>query len=463
MSTARTKSLPSLAEMASRRGEPYLVVSTDAHAGPPAQTHLRAYCPQRYIADFDAYCEAAQARSAPYVDAVYAGRSTAWASPTLRQLGADATVRCIECEGHHDPVARLHHMDEEGIAVEVVFAGGQNFEELPFMGKGWNAGRADFDGELRTVASQIWNRWLADYVSADSNRLIGVLQTAVWDVEAAVREIEWGVAHGLRAVNLPAPRRDFPAYTNPMYEPIWAVCEALGAVLTTHSAGGEDPLGITDRRGDFLQIVENQWLGNRGLAQLIFGGVFHRHPNLRFVLAEQRVDFAPDLIRHLDSCYDNAMRVDDTGGGLLPASPFIYFGHDIDADPSSPDALPLAPSSYWSSNCFLSGSFLAPYEVALRHDVGVGNLMWGSDYPHTEGTWPYTRAAIRHTFRGVPEDEARLILGETAGVLFGVDRAALDPVVARIGMSPDDVATPLSDDELPAGRGGAFRRFGTYA
>ncbi|MDQ1396786.1 MAG: hypothetical protein QOG64_2045 [Acidimicrobiaceae bacterium] len=458
-----TSELLRLDAMAPLRGQPYLIVSTDAHAGPSPEHDLRPYCPTKYLHDFDEYCRQARAGYQRIADAVAAARPGNNANPTLRELGAEATVRCIQCDGHSDPHARLRHLDDEGIAADVVFAGGQNFEDLPFMGKGWSAGSSRYSGELRSVAGGIWNRWLADYVGVAPHRLIGVLQTAVWDVATAVREIEWGVDKGLRAVNLPAPRSDFPPYTNPIYEPLWEACAATGAVLTTHSAGGEEPLGINDRRGRYLQIVENQWLGNRGLAQLIFGGVFHRHPNLRFVLAEQRVDFAPELLRHLDSCYDNAVRGDRTGGGLLPASPFIYEPTDIDVDPLSGDALPQRPSDYWRSNCYLSGSFLAPFEVAQREEVGLGNLMWGSDYPHTEGTWPYTRVALRHTFAGVPEDEARLILGETAVTVFGLDRAALVPVAEKIGPTPEEVATPLTPEELPLGRGGAFREFGSYA
>jgi hypothetical protein len=111
----------------------------------------------------------------------------------------------------------------------------------------------------------------------------------------------------------------------------------------------------------------------------------------------------------------------------------------------------------------LSGSFLAPYEVAYRHQVGLGNLLWGTDYPHLEGTWPQTREAIRNTFHAVPEDETRLILGETAAAVYGFDRAALWQVAQRIGPTPAEVAAPLAPHEFPLGRNGAFREVGTFA
>jgi predicted TIM-barrel fold metal-dependent hydrolase len=449
--------------MARFRGGPYIVVSTDAHAGPSPERQLRPYCPERYLPEFDDYCRVTRTRSSRLIAAINEGRAGDRPNPTLRELGLEATARCIECEGHHDPHARVRHMDEQGIAAEIVFAGGQNFEELPFMGKGWNAGPAGIRGELRSVAGWIWNRWLADYVSVAPHRLVGVLQTAVWDVDTAIAEITWGAEHGLRVVNLPAPRADFPPYTSPVYDRLWQACAATGSVIVTHSGGGEEPLGIGGRRGNFLHIVENHWLGNRGLAQLIFGGVFHRHPDLKFVLTEQRVEFAPQLVRHLDSAYDAGTRTDVKGGGLVPAAPFLYVDSDVDEDPSSPNALPRRPSHYWRSNCYLSGSFLAPFEIELREDVGLGNLMWGSDYPHVEGTWPYTRESIRHTFAPIPEDEARLILGETAIDVYGFDRETLASIARRIGPTPNEVATPLRDDEVPLGRGGAFREYGTYA
>jgi predicted TIM-barrel fold metal-dependent hydrolase len=424
--------------------------------------HLRPYCPAKYLDEFDEFCRQSKASAAGPLATIMAGRAGGKLDPTLKELGLEAFARNIECEGHHDPHAHLRHMDESGIAAEVVFAGGQNFQELPFMGKGWNAGPAGIRPELRSLAGWIWNRWVRDYCSADPDRLTGVLQLAVWDLEAAVREVEWGAENGVRVVNLPAPRADFPVYTEPVYDRLWDALGAAEAILVTHSGGGEEPLGMGARRGGMLHITENHWLGNRGLPQLIFGGLFHRHPNIKFVLTEQRISFAPDLVRHLDSVYQSATTTDHVGGGVLPAAPFVYGDAGIDDDPSSPDALPNRPSEYWATNCFLSGSFMAPYEVAYRHEVGLTNLMWGSDYPHCEGTWPYTPEAIRHTFAEVPEDEARLMLGETALDVYRFDRDALAKVAARVGPSPQQVATPLRPEEVPAGRGGAFREFGTY-
>ena len=212
------------------------------------------------------------------------------------------------------------------------------------------------------------------------------------------------------------------------------------------------------------------WIGNRGLTHLIFGGVFERYPGLKFVLTEQRVDFAPMMITHLDSIYDNIVAADQPAGdelrgGILTQSNILWHENPkvISNDPSDPDPLPKRPSEYWHDHCYLSGSFLAPFEVALRHEIGIGNLMWGSDYPHSEGTWPDTHVSLRHTFATVPEEETRRILGENAIGVFHLDRGALREVADRIGPFPADLAVPLPTDDIPAGRNWAFRRDGNFS
>ena len=117
-------------------------------------------------------------------------------------------------------------MDADGIAAEVIFAGRQNNEPLPSVGIGWDAGLSDTCPALRSLGEHIWNAWLADFVSVAPHRLLGVFHVPVWDVAAAVREVEWAVAHDLRVMNLPAPRPDFPTYNDDVFEPLWALCPA---------------------------------------------------------------------------------------------------------------------------------------------------------------------------------------------------------------------------------------------
>ena len=111
--------------------------------------------------------------------------------------------------------------------------------------------------------------------------------------------------------------------------------------------------------------------------------------------------------------------------------------------------LSLSPSEYWARQCHIGASFLRPSEAKLRHQVGVDRLMWGTDYPHLEATSPFTREALRATFHDVPEAEVRKILGTNAAELYGFDLEALAPIVAQIGPTVEELATPL--DKVPEG------------
>jgi predicted TIM-barrel fold metal-dependent hydrolase len=453
---------PLLDEAVRLAGQRYLVVSTDDHAGPRPSAHLREYCPAKYLEAFDGECHAQDRISAEHdADVEAARRRMAAGTATVSDLSLDQLGKCRDTTGHHDPHTRLTHMDSDGIAASVIFAGGQNDTELPWVGFGWNAGPSDKD-ELRRASYRMWNHWLADFCASAPDRLIGVMQIPIWNIEKAVEEIHWAAARGLRVVNLHAPRADYPAYTELAYEPFWDACEEVGAVLATH-AGAIPPFEPNTRNLGPLIQTELHYTGNRGLPQLIWGGVFQRHPKLKYVLTEQRVEFAPSMLALMDSLYENrkvqskpAMQ-EPLGGVIAPGWPS---GPELDPVIAE---LPRRPSEYWHDHCFLSGSFLAPFEVALRHRVGLGNQMWAADYPHAEGTWPDTSASLRHTFGPVPEAETRMILGENAVRVYGLDAAKLRELADRIGPKPEDLRVPVQPEEIPLGHSWAFREFGTFA
>jgi len=101
--------------------------------------------------------------------------------------------------------------------------------------------------------------------------------------------------------------------------------------------------------------------------------------------------------------------------------------------------LSMKPSDYVDRNCFFAASTPGVDEIDRRHEIGLGNLLWGNDLPHPEGTYPHTRRWITERFREVPEDETRKILGLNAADLYNVDTAALRDIAHRIGPSVEDV------------------------
>ena len=83
---------------------------------------------------------------------------------------------------------------------------------------------------------------------------------------------------------------------------------------------------------------------------------------------------------------------------------------------------------------------LSPEDCALRHEIGVDKLMWGSDYPHLEGTWPNTLPALQATFGPLEkEEETRAMLGETAAEVFGFDVDLLRETAERVGPTLQEI------------------------
>ena len=109
----------------------------------------------------------------------------------------------------------------------------------------------------------------------------------------------------------------------------------------------------------------------------------------------------------------------------------------------------LRPSEYFERQVHLGASFLPQGDCAVRHEVGLDRIMWGSDYPHVEGSYPYTREHLRLTFEGVPEDEIQQMVGLNAARVYGFDLEKLAPIAARVGPTKAEVALPLDRAAVP--------------
>ena len=153
---------------------------------------------------------------------------------------------------------------------------------------------------------------------------------------------------------------------------------------------------------------ESLWLSHRPLWFMIWGGVFERNPDLRMVFAEQGADWVPDTMRIMDNMY------------------LYMFQHEK-------QRLSLRPSDYWKKHCYVQAMFLSRREARMRDKIGVANMMWGSDYPHYEGSWPRSKEMVARALEDVPELDRRAILSENAARVYGFDLAKLDEIGSRVG------------------------------
>jgi predicted TIM-barrel fold metal-dependent hydrolase len=440
------------AQAESRQGSaPFVIVSSDTHIGPRLVEDLRPYCPKGLLEDFDGYAKVLKEKRA----AAAAARQRV--SFGGNSMGDDWGVRLanLETPGHYDMQARLRDLDNEGMAAEVMFHDSQNGEPIPFQAdtllmRGTGEGQ---NFELLQAGQHIYNQWLADACAIQPERHIGLMQLPMWNPEAAIKELQWARSAGLKGVNFPTPKFYMQPYNDPAWDPFFSACEDLNITLCNHggagASGGTYPGAMSIAKFEISMMTRIC-----PMDQLIFGGVFERHPRLKLVLTESPGTWWNFVLKEMDS---------------------IYLTDTQSYGPTEKQRVPRLPSEYAHEHVFVGASFHARFEAedALEHGY-ADRVIWGSDYPHFEGTYQYgaqgpngepmTWAALRFHYAGLPADVVWTFLGGNAMKAYDLDYDALAKVAARINAPSYDDLNNVKVDKRPAGSGHlAFRSFGFWA
>jgi predicted TIM-barrel fold metal-dependent hydrolase len=390
----------------------YAVISSDGHAGADLWDY-KPYLPARFHDEFDVW---AAAYANPFADLLAATAYRNW-----------------------DSDRRLAETESDGVVAEVLFPN----TVPPFFDQGNLVALppTEDDYEHRWAGLQAHNRWMADFCAKAPGRRAACVQIFLNRIDDALAEIRWAKQNFdvLGGVLLPsvAPNRGLHELWEPYYEPLWQLCEDLDVPVTVHSGSGVPDYGEHEAARAIL-LIELAWFAHRPVWHLVFGGVLERHPNLKVVLTEQGVAWIPRGLETLDWFYRRMT--------LPEAAEARFFG-------AVAAGMSMTPTEYFHRNVWVGASFLRPNESPLRHDVGVDRIMWGADYPHTEGTYPYTTEALRAAFGGCPTDEVRMMVETNAANLYGFDLGALRPLADRIGPAVDEVSKPISPDEYPTNTG----------
>jgi predicted TIM-barrel fold metal-dependent hydrolase len=313
--------------------------------------------------------------------------------------------------GSYDPHARLSDMDADGLAAEVLYPG-------PLGGLGGGGGVASIpDVELRRASIRAYNDWLAEFCSVAPDRLIGLGLIPIDNPEFAAAEIERVARLDLRGVvvnGMPDTIGADPIFS-PAYEPLWGVAEANGlpvslhighcrsmhaivSTMTSNQHDGANPLSTSGSGTGLMEMFFTMTCLDMAepVSLLIFSGVLERHPNLQFAVAESGIGWIPFVIERMD---------------------YTFRRHRLWMKSEVKDL----PSVYFRRN--FHATFQQDEETGLlaRHIPGVETLMWASDYPHTDSTWPYSHKVIDDLFINVPEDERDFITYTNAARLYGID------------------------------------------
>lgn len=300
-----------------------------------------------------------------------------------RKMGGPATEGASGMRaGGFDPDVRIKDLDEDGVWGEVLY---------PTIGL---FGFMIPDGELRLACARAYNTWLAETFAATSSRFAGAALVPIQDIDAAVDEIERVASIGLRSVMLPMNAPADAPYNLDVYDPIWAAAQDHAMPVSFHVGTGSNPVTERGPGGAVINYVEVGVGAQRTLTYLAASGVLERFPALHVVMVECGAGWLAWAIERMDEAFEEhhwwvEPKLREKPGDYVKRQGHVTFGNDA------------------------SG-------VKNRAITGVEPLLWASDYPHPEGTWPHTRETLARIFADVGPDERDAITGGTTAALYGL-------------------------------------------
>ena len=288
--------------------------------------------------------------------------------------------------GSFDPHARLKDMDDEGVDVSILYAS---------LGLAYGGMR---DPQLAAAACRAYNNWMADFCSVASDRLYNVAPVPLVDVDEAIKEMRRVVKeHGVKSVAIrPNPYND-RRLSDPAYDLFWATAQDLDCTVAVHSAvSGELPTAGFDRYPDFFRrmIVAHPLEQEMASMDIVCGGVLEKYPRLRVAFLEAGGGWIGYWLHRLDEFAEKI-------GHMMPA-------------------MKLKPSEYFKRQCFVS---CEPDDVALKtvETLGLEDvLIWASDYPHFDCTFPGVVEELYESCVELSEDVQDKIKGENAARCYGL-------------------------------------------
>jgi predicted TIM-barrel fold metal-dependent hydrolase len=304
--------------------------------------------------------------------------------------------------GAHVAQARLDHLDKEGIHAQVLYPNVGGFGSGAFLKLK--------EPELMLACVRAYNDFLIEWSAPDPGRLVPVMATPFWDVEASVAEIERCAALGHKAVLFGSQPQTFgePPLASPHWHPVWAAAQAARLPISFHIGSGAEwdmkSAALMGFRANFARLGANAFIDNeKCLADIIFGGICHRFPELAFVSVESGVGWLPFVLEAFDWQWKNAgIHKEHPEYELLPSE---YFRRQI-------------------YGCF----WFEETGVGQALELYPDNLLYETDYPHptSMSVGPQSHAVPPREYAAkvladVPEATVAKVLHDSAARLYQLD------------------------------------------
>jgi predicted TIM-barrel fold metal-dependent hydrolase len=387
--------------------EPYVLITADTHAG-GSHAQYREYLEPRYRDAFDTW-------------------RGGYKNPSQEHYGRKKLR-------NWDLAVRTEDQNSQGVVGEVVFPN----TVPPFFKKSIVTAQPPRPEhyEYALAGIRAHNRWLADFCAEDPLRRAGIGLFLPNDLDAALDDIEFIARSGLRGgVLLPLIPPDC-SWLKPLYDPAWdRVLAAIAdhdLVINQHSGQGSPDYG-EGPVPEALWISEVTFYCQTGWRHLLMSGAYEKFPSLKYVLTESGCAWVAPMLKQLDRIH--------MGFKAGAIGEMNYAGMEW--------VLKDKPSEYAARNCYYGASFPNREDLAGIDQVGEDRVLWGNDYPHYEGTFPYNLESLRLTFADMAESRRRKVLGLNAAALYRFDLDRLAPLAAKYGPRPSEVSKPLTRDEIP--------------
>ena len=291
--------------------------------------------------------------------------------------------------GGWDPAQRLKDMDQDGVAGDVLYT------TLGFR-MFWIR-----DAGFQRACFQVYNDWLAEFCSYSPKRLKGLGLISLYDPKQGAEDLEDCAKKGLAGGLIWAsPPDELPFYSE-VYNSFWKAAQELRMRLSLHEFAGFERIyweSTAEKRTVANAVASHEV--ETTFATFILSGILERFPRLKIISAELNCGWLAYFLHRMDRAFDSR-------GVRLQGSPF-------------PTKLTMKPSEYFRRQLF--ATFIDdPYGLAHRDEIGVDNLLWSSDFPHSATFWPHSREKIAEDFQGIGAEDKRKILSENVAKLYGFE------------------------------------------
>jgi len=356
------------------------LISADSHVNPPASMWAQ-------------YLPAAFRDQAPRIESTDEGDFEVFEGKRKPMLGINAMagkkpeeyslmIRRLEDQraGGYEPGARLDDMDADGIRAEVIYGGG------PLRSQ---------NDALRIASYAAYNDWLADFCAKDPKRLLGIAYLPCETPELAVAEVKRTAGRGLRGCVIPR----FPdegEWFDPEWDTLWQAILDAGWAVAIHVGGRERKQGMPrlDATNFMTDLLMSKFAMAEAVCRFVLSGLLARYPDLNVVSVEGQLGWLSFTQYYLDHVWTKHRHWTKSE---LVECPSFYFRRQVHAT-------------------FMED----PVGLRERDHIGIDNIMWASDYPHSETTWPNSRKLTEEWTSNFPEEERSKILYRNAERLYNL-------------------------------------------